>query len=90
MKENLSGSKVLRAACGERRCFYSFRIHEALARAGISATGLARELGVSQQAVSSVLTGKSHSPRILDMLRQLGVPEKFLFDPRREKEKRHG
>lgn len=85
MASGLNGSRITRATCGERRCFYSFRIHEALARAGTSATGLARELGVSQQAVSSVLMGKSHSERILNAFRELGVPEKFLFDPRREK-----
>jgi transcriptional regulator with XRE-family HTH domain len=85
MASGLNGSRITRAICGERRCFYSFRIHEALARAGTSATGLARELGVSQQAVSSVLMGKSHSERILNAFRKLGVPEKFLFDPRREK-----
>lgn len=85
MSVGSSGSKITRAICGERRCFYSFRIHEALARAGTSATGLAKELGISQQAVSSVLMGKSHSERILNAFRELGVPEKFLFDPRREK-----
>lgn len=76
------GSKITRAACGERRCFYSFRIHEALARAGLSAAGLAREIGVTKGAVSNVLAGRSHSPYILEALRNVGVPEKYLCDPR--------
>lgn len=75
-------NKMTRAKCGEKRCFYSYRIHEALARAGTSSGGLARELGISPQAISNVLTGKSHSPRILDALRKMGVPEDILFDPR--------
>lgn len=76
-------NKIFRAACGEKRCFYSYRIHEALARMGISATGLAREIGVCRQTVSKVILGQSHSPRILEALRQAGVPEKYLFDPAR-------
>lgn len=80
-----NGSKITRATCGEKRCFYSYRIHEALARAGISAAGLAREIGVSKGAVSNVLAGRSHSPYILDALRSIGVPEKYLCDPRAAK-----
>lgn len=76
--------RMHRAVCGERRCFYSLRIHEALARQGMSAAGLARELGISTSAMSQTLTGRCHSPRILDALRKVGVPEKYLFDPRRE------
>lgn len=43
---NVAGSTITRATCGERRCFYSWRIHEALARRGTSSAGLARELGI--------------------------------------------
>ena len=80
---NVAGSTITRATCGERRCFYSWRIHEALAWRGTSSAGLARELGISTAAMSRTITGKSHSPRILDALRDMGVPEKYLFDPRR-------
>lgn len=83
METGKTKNKMLRAACGEKRCFYSYRIHEALARAGVSATGLAREIGVCRQTVSKVILGKNHSPRILEALRQAGVPEKYLFDPAR-------
>lgn len=81
--KNFAGSAITRAACGERRCFYSWRIHEALARRGTSSARLARDLGISTAAMSQTITGKSHSPRILDALRNIGVPEKYLFDPRR-------
>lgn len=83
MNKVFQSSKIARATCGEKRCSHSYRIHEALARAGISSIGLARKLGVSPQAVSNVLLGKSHSARILDAMRKLGVPEEFLFDPRK-------
>lgn len=84
MSTERRGSKLTRAACGEKRCFYSYRIHEALARAGISAASLAKEIGVTKSAVSNVLAGRSHSPYILNALRNTGVPERYLFDPREE------
>lgn len=74
---------IMRAKLGEQRCFWSLRIHEALRRNGRSAAVIAYELGVSQAAVSATILGKNHSPRILDALRGAGVPEKYLFDPRR-------
>ena len=33
--------------------------------------------------VADTLNGFRHSPRVLDALRSFGVPERFLFDPRR-------
>ena len=68
---------------GEQRCFWSMRIYEALRRNGRSAAVIAYELGVSRSAVSATILGKRHSPRILDALRDAGVPEKYLFDPRK-------
>ena len=38
--------------------------------------------GVSKSAVSATMNGFRNSPRVLDALRALGIPEKFLFDPR--------
>ena len=73
---------LVRARIGERRCFYSMRIHEALRRNGRTATVIAYELKVSLSAVSATILGKNHSARILDALRDAGVPEKYLFDPR--------
>ena len=74
---------LVRARIGERRCFYSMRIHEALRRNGRTATVIAYELKVSLSAVSATILGKNHSARVLDALRSAGVPEKYLFDPRR-------
>lgn len=83
MMDHLTGSIITRAMCGERRCYHIWRIHEALARRGTTSAALARELGISTAAVSRTLTGKNHSPRILEALRDAGVPEEYLFDPRR-------
>lgn len=74
---------TLRKELSERRCFYSMRIHEALRRNGRSAAVVAYELGISRASVSATILGKNHSPRVLDALRSAGVPEKYLFDPRR-------
>lgn len=74
---------IMRAKLGEQRCFWSMRIHEALRRNGRSAAVIAYELGISQSAVSATILGKTHSFRILDALRDAGVPEEYLFDPRK-------
>ena len=76
---------ITRAKLGEQRCFWSMRIHEALRRNGRSAAVIAYELGISQAAVSATILGKIHSFRILDALRDAGVPDKYLFDPRKIK-----
>ena len=44
---------------------------------------VAYELGISRASVSATILGKNHSARVLDALRSAGVPEKYLFDPRR-------
>ena len=58
------------------------RIHEALRRNGRTATIIAHKLNISLSAVSATILGKNHSPRILNALRDAGVPDKYLFDPR--------
>lgn len=73
-----------RAELASKRNYYSMRIHEALRHAGQSAAGVACTLGVSREAVSATILGKNHSARVLDALREAGVPEKYLFDPRME------
>lgn len=77
------GSLFFRTACGQKRCRAIFRIHEALAEHGTNSATLARSLGISTSAMSQTLTGKQHSARVLDALRDAGVPEKYLYDPRR-------
>ena len=78
------GSLLSSAACGQKRARAVYRIHEALARRGLKSCDLARDLGISTSAMSQTLTGKHHSRRVLDALREAGVPEKYLFDPRRQ------
>lgn len=73
-----------RQKCGSDRCYWSGRIYEHLRRAGMNGQTIADSLGVSRANVSRTITGKGHSPRVLDALRAAGVPEKYLFDPRRD------
>ena len=49
---------------------------------GLSGAALARQLGISDVAVYRTLSGKLHSPTVLDWLRAHGAPEKYLCDPR--------
>lgn len=79
----MMGSTMTRRELGAKRCRYSMRIYEILARQGISGKDLGVLAGVSQQMVSSVITGRNHSKKVLDALRIAGVPEKYLFDPRK-------
>lgn len=44
---------------------------------------VAEVAGVSPQTVSATVNGFRHSPRVLNALRSFGIPEQFLFDPRR-------
>ena len=83
MKKAIEGSTNTRMWCGSQRCFYSMRIYETLKRNGMSATTIAHDLGISRQAVSRVISGGGHSERVLNALRSIGVPEKYIFDPRR-------
>lgn len=78
------GSLITRTILGQKRARAVYRIHEALARRGLKSCELARMLGISTAAMSQTLTGKNHSRRVLDALREAGVPEKYLFDPRRQ------
>ena len=50
---------------------------------GKNFTDVAHAAGVSTQVVSATMNGYKHSPRVLEALRKFGVPERFLFDPRR-------
>lgn len=80
------GSVNTRSQCAERRCFNALRIREALWRQGVTFRMLAESLGVSPQAISNTVTGKNHSGVVLDALRAHGVPEQYLYDPRKRKE----
>lgn len=66
---------------GNRRYKYRYKIREYLDAQKISMSELGRRIGLSCQAVSETIRGQMNSPRILNALRELGVPEKYLFDP---------
>lgn len=51
-----------RMALGAERSKYRRRLQEVMDNKGLSGAALARELGVSSQAVYSTLAGKIHSP----------------------------
>ena len=52
---------------------------------GLTMRQFSKNIGVSAQAVSATVLGKKHCPQVLDALKNLGVPEEYLFDPRRPK-----
>ena len=56
-------------------------VHEMRLR-GHTSTSLARALGVTHQSIYKTVSGLMHSPRVLDALRELGVPQELLHDPR--------
>lgn len=70
--------------CGLRRYQRRNFIKAAIISSGMTQAVLADLVGVSQQAVSATVNGYIHSERVLNKLREIGVPEKFLFDPRKD------
>ncbi|MGE4264259.1 MAG: XRE family transcriptional regulator [Desulfovibrio sp.] len=71
-----------RLECGLARNRVRRRIQEHLDRAGRSMADVGRELGVTRQLVAATVAGANHNARVLSKLRELGVPERYLFDPR--------
>lgn len=63
---------------GEKKPF----IYYELGLRNLNATKIAEELGCSIVNVSNTIRGFTHSPKVLDALREAGVSEKYLFDPR--------
>ena len=72
---------MTRAECGRRRYENRYKIRAILYDRGLNMTELARTIGVTIEAVSATIRGKRHSPKVLDALRSLGVPEKLLNTP---------
>lgn len=68
---------------GIKRSKVSHLIYHELRQKGYSGARLARELGCSNPNVSKTITGVYHSDMVLDALHELGVPEAYLFDPRK-------
>ena len=72
-----------RRDCGDKRYAARYFIRTVLDEQGLSMQDVARRIGVSGEAVTATVRGRIHSPRVLDELRTLGVPEEYLFDPRK-------
>lgn len=72
------------AGYGYRRFQYRHFIRAALLERGLSMRQLATLIGVSAETVSSTVLGKKHSPQVLDALKKMGIPERYLFDPRED------
>ncbi len=67
---------------GQGRANAKREIQSILDNKGKNFSDVAEVAGVSPQTVSATMNGFRHSPRVLNTLRSLGVPEKLLFDPR--------
>lgn len=72
-----------RRQLGAQRAEVSHLIRHEMRVRGYSGRSLARALECSDVLVSRTISGNGHSQRVLDALRELGVPEQYLFDPRR-------
>ena len=72
-----------RKALGAMRAEVVFLIrHEMKKRAGHDVRRLAKALGCDESLVSNTINGRKHSPKVLNALREIGVPEWYLYDPR--------
>jgi hypothetical protein len=72
----------LRRKLGDKRARVAHLIAHKMRLCGHTGKSLSRELGYTPTTVYRTIHGELHSPRVLDALRKLGVPEKYLFDPR--------
>ncbi|MDR2056109.1 MAG: XRE family transcriptional regulator [Desulfovibrio sp.] len=85
-KKNLEVKREMRQATRDRltRLNNKRRIQEYLDIAGETQASLAAKIGVSPQLVNSILNGRGGNRRVIAALQLIGVPEKFLFAPRRQ------
>lgn len=72
------------AECGRKRRQNKLQIRAALLHNGHTEVSVAQQLGVTSQMVCMVIGGVVHSEKILKALREAGVPESYLHDPRSE------
>jgi hypothetical protein len=67
--------------CRAARQKMRFRIREHLERRNLNMLELARRLDVNKDVVVGTIGGDRNNRRVLQALREVGVPEKYLFDP---------
>lgn len=65
------------------RAYAKREIQRILDTKGKNFLDVAALAGVTKQAVYATVNGLNHSARVLDALRDLGVQERLLFDPRK-------
>ena len=68
---------------GRRRADSKREIQRILDSKGKNFVDVAMVAGVTRQTVSATMNGYRHSPRVLNALHTLGIPERLLFGPRR-------
>ena len=78
----MSNTPMSREECARRRYQARYKIREILDAHDLSMREIGRRIGVSGEAVSATVKGRMHSAKVLEALRDVGVPERYLFDPR--------
>ncbi len=68
---------------GKKRAENKRLIQKHLDEVGLNGTKIAERAGLNRKTVSFVLNGHCHSPKVLEELRKVGVPEEYICDPRR-------
>ena len=73
----------IRRRLGARRALVTHLIRYEMRMRGYTDARFAREIaGCSGENVRKTVTGRGHSALVLDGLKAIGVPRKYLFDPR--------
>ena len=78
-----STTQEIRKQYGMSRAKVTHLITHELRVRGWTQGRIAAELGISTSAISRVVNGAGHSAQILSKLREIGIPENLLHDPRR-------
>ncbi len=87
MKNESTGlTRAALASLGAERCKWRRRLQEVMDKKNTNPHKLSKLLGFSSNTVYSVLSGRLHTPAVLDWLRANGADEKHLCDPRKRKE----
>ena len=75
-----------RVQCGAARNKVRRRIQEVLDSKGLNMASFGRQINVPRQTVYATIVGEKHSRKVLNSLKELGVPEKYLFIPESKRE----
>ncbi len=70
-----------RVQAGAARNKVRRRIQEHLDAHGLNMASFGRQIDVARQTVYATIVGEKHSRKVLYALKELGVPEKYLFIP---------